>query len=55
MVEAIDALSRKVESLSHTVSAVARGSSSEGSSAGGGGGSGMLVEFPLFLEPRSIY
>ncbi|GAA6060111.1 hypothetical protein JCM10212_003519 [Sporobolomyces blumeae] len=32
MVEAIDALSRKVESLSHTVSQVARGSSSTGSS-----------------------
>ncbi|GAA5925140.1 uncharacterized protein JCM15063_004934 [Sporobolomyces koalae] len=34
MVEAIDALSRKIESLSHTVSAIARGSSPEGGKGG---------------------
>ncbi|GAA5882441.1 hypothetical protein JCM16303_001734 [Sporobolomyces ruberrimus] len=45
MVEAIDALSRKVESLSHTVSAIARGSPAGGSGEKGSGGSGIA-------EPR---
>lgn len=40
MVEAIDALSRKVESLTHTVSSIARGSPS-GSANGGSASGGM--------------
>ncbi|GAA5832453.1 hypothetical protein JCM3766R1_003081 [Sporobolomyces carnicolor] len=42
MVEAIDALSRKVESLTHTVSSIARGSPS--GSANGGSASGGIGE-----------
>ncbi|GAA6016735.1 hypothetical protein JCM11491_000224 [Sporobolomyces phaffii] len=44
MVEAIDALSRKVESLSHTVSAIARGSSSAGASPNSGSSGSAIGE-----------
>lgn len=50
MVEAIDDLSRKVESLTHTVSSMARGSP-DGSGRGGSVGSGMCV-FPSLHSPR---